>query len=652
MIDAVTVVAADDAGAVLAYHVPNETPAGASWQLLAETGERHEGRAEATPARVGALAAGRYLATTESGAGRASATLLVRPPAAYLPAAFAEGGRAWGFACNLYALRSERNWGIGDFTDLATFFAIARRLGADAVGLNPLHALHYADPAAASPYSPTSRFFLNPWYVDVEAAPEFERCSLSDEIRSAAHCERRAALRALPFVDYVAVAALKAPAFESCYAALLSERTSPARRRAFEAFCAAGGERLERFARYEALTERFARDDGGFRGWQRWPEAYRRPETGAVERFASEERTRIGYFQYLQFLASEQLARAAREAASMRVGLYADLAVGVDLNSADVWAHQDRYVLEETIGAPPDPLARHGQNWGLPPLDAEALRREGCATYVELFRANMRHAGALRIDHVMSLLRLFRIPAGRPASEGAYVGYPFDELVATLAIESARARCLVVGEDLGTVPDGFRERMERERVLSYRLLLFERGADGRFLSPEAYPELGLATATTHDLPPLAGWITARDIALRERIGLLGADDAARERNERRVEASALLDALRAAGELDGERFRSLHDALDRERLEPGHLDADGRAELARAAYRFLARSRSRFVLVQLDDALGETEQVNLPGTFAEYPNWRRKVGVSLGTIAADARIARLAGEVRERVGGS
>ena len=550
---------------------------------------------------------------------------------AYLPPAL-ETERAWGFALNLYTLRSKRNWGIGDFTDLRDFVRFAAALGADFVGINPLHALHYVEPAAASPYSPTSRFFLNPIYIDVEAVPEFVHddelaATLRERVGSAQFQHTLAGLRETPLVEYARVARAKWSALEELYGAFRLRRG--ARKAAFGAFAEAGGERLERFAVHEALIERFARDQGRTRGWGTWPTEYHDPASEAVRAFAARNRRHVDYFKYLQWIADDQLAAAAETGAGMKVGLYRDIAVGVDLNSADVWSDTGAYVLDETVGAPPDPLGPLGQNWGLPAPDPQAMLRDGGAGFAELLRSNMRHAGALRLDHAMALMRLFRIPNGQPASQGAYVAYPLEELLPLVASQSVRARCIVVGEDLGNVPEGFRERMERERILSYRLLLFERALDGTFLPPEAYPRLALATATTHDLPTLPGWVIGRDLDTRVRTGLLSVQAATIAHADRRADASRLLDALDRHGELDALSSRRLHRAIDARDLDPASY-----APLVRAAYRYLASTPARLILVQLDDALGEFDQVNLPGTFNEYPNWRRKLNPDLEGIAA------------------
>ena len=569
---------------------------------------------------------------------------MISPGRAYVPAVL-ERGRSWGFAVNLYALRSQRNWGIGDFTDLRTFVRFAASAGAGIVGTSPLHALHYEDPDAASPYSPTSRYFRNPIYLDIEAVPQFASDSpraarLRERVRSQRFAAQLSGLRDAPTVSYSGVTRAKWWALEELYAIALEAERDPA----WVAFVELGGQRLERFAVFETLTEHFARE--GRRAWSAWPPEFQDATSETVRAWAARRRRRVDYFKFLQWLADEQLAAVAHDARRLEIGLYLDVAVGVDAEGADVWSEPNSYVLDETIGAPPDPLGPLGQNWGLPPPDPQGLLRDGGAAFSELLARNMAHAGALRLDHVMALMRLFRIPRGKSPAEGTYVPYPFDELMALASAQSARARCLIVGEDLGNVPDGFRERMEQHAIFSYRVLLFERESDGSFKAPGRYPSLALATATTHDLPPLAGWAVARDIDSWERTGLMGADWAAAARTSRRVDVTRLVEALQRNGELDGAGAEALHRTVDARAPDPSRYDP-----LVRAVYRYLGKTGSRLVLVALDDALAEFEQVNLPGTFFEYPNWRRKNGSDLEHIASDERIAALAAEVCERVKG-
>jgi 4-alpha-glucanotransferase len=547
--------------------------------------------------------------------------------------------RVWGFGVNVYALRSARNWGIGDFGDLRVLIEQAARLGAGIVGVNPLHALRWTDPEAASPYMPVSRFFLNPMYIDVEAVPEYASDATTRAlVQSAAFRDELERARASPTVRYDLVGACKRRALERLYAAFC--RTAPVeRQRAFGRFTMRDPLRLQRFARYEALSEHFS-GDRARRAWPMWPEALRDPANDAVERFASDAHQRAGFFAYLQFVADEQLAAAAEATDGMAIGLYRDLALSVGFDSADVWSDPAHYDADHTIGAPPDALGPLGQNWDLAPLDPAALEREDGATFAALLRANMRHAGALRIDHVMSLERLFWIPRGSPPSAGRYVAYPFERLRAIVARESASAGCLVVGEDLGTVPDGFREAMRRDAILSYRVLLLERDAIGAFHAPGEYPSNALATATTHDLPTLTGWVLGRDLDARLAAGLIDEDEARAGRNLRRVHAMRLLEALYAAGELADALVEPLFQAFDARRTE-----RDVYAPLIAAAYRFLARTPARIVILPLDDACGELDQVNVPGTIDEYPNWRRKNSVAVEALALDERIANLAAEL-------
>jgi 4-alpha-glucanotransferase len=565
---------------------------------------------------------------------------------AYIPPAL-DTGRSWGFSLNLYALRSRRNWGVGDFTDLRTFVRFAVDMGAGIVGLNPLHALHSSNPEAASPYSPTSRYFINPIYLDIEAVPEFASPSpraqrLRTRVAAKPFASALTLLREEPAVAYTRVARAKWSALDELYGILRDERSE--RTAALAAFIREGGTRLERFAIYEALTEHFERTGGG-QGWLTWPEAFRDARSEAVRTWAAAHRRRIDYFKYVQWIAREQLALAAADARALQIGLYLDVAVGVDHNSADVWNEPDAYLLDRCVGAPPDPLGPLGQNWGLVAPDPLATDRDGGAAFNELLASNMAHAGALRLDHVMALRRLFLIPIGQTPAEGEYVAYPFERLLALAAAQSERARCLIVGEDLGTVPDGFRDRLQRAAIFSYRVFLFEREEDGSFKAPDAYPALGLATATTHDLPSLAAWASGTDLDFWERLGTMPEGWAADARTERRLDVARMLEALRTAGELDQAEFDASRAAIDERSSERARFEP-----LVRAVYRYLASTPARLVLVALDDALAEFSPVNVPGTGFEYPNWRRKNAVLLEDIVRDQSIATLAAEVRIRMG--
>ncbi|HEV8554529.1 MAG TPA: malto-oligosyltrehalose synthase [Casimicrobiaceae bacterium] len=559
----------------------------------------------------------------------------VAPPACYVPVPPQEG-RTWGAAVQLYGVRSARNWGIGDFTDLATLVEQWGARGAGIVGVNPLHALFPHEPRRASPYSPSSRLFRNDLYVDVEAVAEFREC---DEARalvlSAPFQASLAALRDAPQVDYAGVAAAKRPVLELLYRHFLEHHLAAgdARAEAFRAYVVAAGEALTRHSLFEALQEHFHRDDAAVWGWPAWPEPYRDPQATAVARFATDNADRVEYYAYVEWQAEQQFAAvgARARAAGLSVGVFADLALSVDRGGAEVWAHQDLYALGASVGAPPDTFNMKGQDWGLPPMIPDRLRDAGYAPFLATLRANMRHAGALRIDHVMGLARLFWVPAGSQPANGAYVRYPFEELLGLLALESHRHRCLVIGEDLGTVPDYVREALAANAILSYRVLIFEREATGDFKPPAAYPAEALVAASTHDLPTLAGWWTDADIELRAAQGLLASEaDREAQTRDRAQDRRRLLAALERAQLLPPETGTD----------PASHPDLD--PTLARAVQTYLAVTPSRLHVVQLEDVIGVREQANLPGTIDSHPNWRRKLPVPLERWPDDERFDALA----------
>lgn len=560
-------------------------------------------------------------------------SLIVVPRQAYLPEAWSRGRCDWAITAQLYALRSRRNWGIGDFSDLARLARGAAQWGASAIGLNPLHALLAAEPPHLSPYSPSSRSLLNPIYIDVTAVPEF---SLVDDpaVRGEAteDVQRLDGLRASEFVDHRGVWTEKRRVLMHLHRIFrrrhFGDDGEPltARGRAFVSFRRAIGAPLERFAAFEALQEHF-RAQGHRSGWREWPLAYRDPSSPTVSAFVAEHRERVAFSQYLQWEADQQLGLAAASAhrAGMTIGLYRDVAVGAAPDGAEAWSDQDLLVPGVSIGAPPDAYNAKGQDWGLAPLSPLALKARAFAPFIATLRANMRHAGAVRIDHVLGLKRLWWVPWGHVPTEGAYLAYPLRELAGIIALESQRNRCLVIGEDLGTVPEGFREEMQGRAILSYRLLMFERRHGGDFIAPADYPALAAAAISTHDLATLQGFWRGRDLDWRDRIGVYPtSEDADSDRASRAATRESLAKAL---GGEDGTSTAAV--ALD----DP--------AALADAAHRYLAGGRSRLLLVQLEDLLGEIEQVNLPGTIDEHPNWRRKLRLTLEAILVDPAIRRL-----------
>jgi 4-alpha-glucanotransferase len=603
----------------------------AEWQLLLEDGATYSGTVALRDADVVAVeerSNGTFdtrriplertlplgvhrISVSAGGYGRAAAALVIVPAHGELPV-----GRTWGIALQLYTLRSERNLGIGDFADLQAFCAAAGARGATYIGINPLHAGFRGDPEAASPYSASSRRWLQWLAIAVDDLPEAASASVRSLRNDPAMQTRVAALQAAPFVDYAGVAAVKDALLRACFAEISRVRSD-----ALAAWRVAQGDALARFAAFEAIVQRYGRDLAA------WPASLRDPRSPDVALFAASASDEVDYACYLQWCAAEQLAATARAAEKHGARLYRDLAVGVDGGAADVWADAAAYVVEATVGAPPDELNTLGQDWGLPPLDPRGLMREGYAEFLALLEANCRDAGALRIDHAMSLARLYWIPRGGDARSGTYVTYPLDDLRGLVALVSARSRCIVVGEDLGTVPEGFREMMKSTGVLSYRILFFERDATGAYVPPAGYPRLALAASGTHDLPTIPMWLRGDDIALRAELGL-SATSLEEERSARDGERARFLDALVTHGGL-------------------AESERDDDAAVVIAANRYLAASPSAIVMAQLDDIVVERTPVNVPGTSNEYPNWRRKLALDLDTIIADARFNRLCSALRE-----
>jgi len=561
--------------------------------------------------------------------------LIVAPERCFIPDRFADDGRTWGLSIQLYAMRSARNWGMGDFSDLRRLVEIVAEAGGDTVGLNPLHALFPGRPERCSPYAPSSRQALNVLYIDVEAVPDFADCEPARVVAAApSFRDALGRLRAAKLIDYPGVAARKLPVLRLLYEAFRARHLDVAggpteRGRAFLSVAATDDGRSGRLAVFEALAEHFGRDDVANYHWRGWPAGYRDPRSPAVAAFVAEHHKAVDFHRYLQWLARGQLHDCALRARAlgMAVGIYGDLALGADPDGADAWALGHLLAGGASAGAPPDQLNLKGQDWGFAPFLPSALRAAGYAPFAALLRHNMRDAGALRIDHAIGLQHLYWVPHGTPPDRGGYVRQRLDELIAVIALESVRNRCIVIGEDLGTLPEGLHERLRAAAMLSYRVLPFERGRDGAFRPPSDYPRLALVAAGTHDLPSFAAFWRGDDLRLREglslfpteaaRIGAFGARGGERRR---------LLEALAAAG-------LRLDESFDPE--------ADGRdpsPALVEAVHRFLARTPALLLLVQIEDLLGETEPANVPGTALEYPNWRRAIAPPIEDIARDARV--------------
>jgi 4-alpha-glucanotransferase len=561
---------------------------------------------------------------------------VVAPPHTFEPAAILAGRRLWGIAVQLYTLRSRGNWGIGDFGDLQMVIRWVASRGAGFVGLNPLHALAPADPDRSSPYSASSRHFLNVLYIAVPQVAEFQECTAAQaRLAEQGVGERLRELRGREWVDYRGVAELKFEFLTLLYrefrARHLAEGTERARH--FRAFVAAGGDLLRMHALFDALDRHFGATFGLASGWTSWPEEFKDVYGDAAAQFAAAHSEDVEFFAYLQWLAHQQLrdAQALARELGMPVGLYGDYAVGANPSGSEIWADRSSYCMGAEIGAPPDPLALKGQGWGIPPQDPLRMQAQRLQGFVRLIRNNMRYYGALRLDHVMALFRLWWVASGFSPTEGAYVHYPLEQLLTVLSLESSRSACLVVGEDLGVVPDEIRRAMPEFGLYHYKVLLFEK-LDGRFRRPDEYVRRALATATTHDLPTLRSYWEGRDIELRQRLHLYPSVEVEGEViRERERDRTLLLEALDAAG------LRPVQPATPQDGFT---------AELAQAMHLYLARSATALVAVQIEDLLGETLPVNVPGTDKEYPNWQHRVSADIEELVERADIAARLDEIQ------
>jgi 4-alpha-glucanotransferase len=531
------------------------------------------------------------------------APLIVAPPRAY------EGDfdRGWLMAVQLYGVRSHRNWGIGDFTDLQALIGLASQFGADGVGLNPLHALFDDRPTDCSPYSPNSRLFLNALYIDVEKIPEFEPNTFPD------NADAIARLRASELVDYKSVAELKWRALRQAFAAFKSHAKAE-RQQEFEKFRAERAPLLLHFACFEMLRHKFGTP------WWEWPTEWRQPdESKCAELRRGAEADEIEFIEFVQWTADLQLEACQQLARQlgMKIGLYLDVAVGVQSDGFDAWNEQVAISRYLAVGAPPDSLNLAGQNWGLAGFNAAGLELRSFEPFRQMLRASMRHAGAIRLDHVLGLKRLYLVPHGFAADNGVYVQMPFEALLATTAQESVTHRCVVIGEDLGTVPEGFREKMAEWGIWSYLVMMFERDDRGEFRGVDHYAPNALVTFNTHDLSTYAGWRSFSDLKLKRSLGI----DPGESDDARSHALSMLSDALQ-------------HQAID------SH-DLYGVAS-------FLAKTRSRLLAISLEDLLGVVDQPNIPGTVDEHPNWRQRLPITVEGISSAVDIPALKNVTQQR----
>lgn len=562
------------------------------------------------------LACGYYTLSAETGGKSCLVRLIVAPESVYQPKLLANGRRMNGLTMHLYSLRSERNWGIGDFTDLLNLMKYAAEKKLDFVGINPLHALFTSKPAFASPYSPSSREWLNPIYLDIEKVGAFTyNEQLKNWLAQPKIRQRIAALRVTETVTYTAVWACKRDALHMAFNAFEQDTCEAAEneRAAFEAFVADKGEALQCFGLFEALGQYYSRP--GQVGWQSWPSEFHQPDSEAVEKFARSHEREIRFYMWLQWLCAEQLREVNQAAAEygVKLGIYGDLAVGVARGSADTWLNRQDYCMDVSVGAPPDPLGPTGQNWDLPPLNPSMLKHTGYEKFAHLLRENMRLYGVLRIDHVMALCRLWWVLNGKTADFGAYVHYDAEVMFAILALESRRNRCVIIGEDLGTVPDQARYLLNHYQVFSYKVMYFSKGWNG-FQLPEEYPEQAITVISTHDVAPLAGYWIGKDLDTMFKLGTLPNAAAFQTAlDEREHDKADLLDKLKETG------------CLGTDVQIPAKADET----LLAALHKYGALSRSKLYAVQLENLLGVIDNLNVPGVTEGYPNWAQKMPVSL-----------------------
>lgn len=534
--------------------------------------------------------------------------------------------KTFGPAIQLYAVKSARNWGIGDFADLQQMIAPLAAQGVDFIGLNPLHALYPELPQDCSPYSPNSRLWLNTDYVALEQTADFSDCLAAQQlVGSESFQQQLQHLRAQTYVDYTGVAAAKKQVASLLFQHFKQQHLAKNTPRAaqFRQFVQDAGDSLQQLAIHQVLQGQLFRQSWDMAAWQNFPEPLRSPHNSAVAEFASANSDAINQQLYLQWQAQLQLADVKQQCQQhgMAIGLYCDVAVGTSRSSAESWGAPEDYLLDLSVGAPADIMAPKGQNWGLLAYNPQTLRQKAYQPFIELLQANMRFAGALRLDHVMALLRLWCCPLGADATAGAYIRFPAADLFAILALESQRNSCVVIGEDLGTVPVEISHLLAQYQVLSYRVFMLEQKPGSYDHAAQTYPELALATVTTHDMPTLVGYWQQHDLELRHELDLFPNAQVADSLYQLRTDEKQLMS--------------------QRLQLQDGDYK-----QLIRASHLFTAQQPARLFAFQLEDLLLMATPVNIPGTSNEYPNWRRRLTENIDVILQRPDVLQLIADIR------
>jgi 4-alpha-glucanotransferase len=613
------------------FEVPSAGPASRSVRIVCQDGRAVDipACAKARSLRVRGMDTLGYHTTEIDGR---QITIAVAPPRCATVDDIASGQRIWGLVAQVYGLRSHGDFGIGDMAGVIMLAQQAAALHADALALSPLHALFSADPSHNSPYSPSSRLFYNPLHAEPQSL--FGATRVARAAADAGVASLASELDRLPLIDWPRSGSAKMAMLRQLFADFLTtEFSAPAENSLaadFISFRDAGGTPLENHARFETLHAASLAARPSAWSWTDWPQGWRNPESAEVRAFAEQHRTEVTFHCFLQWIAERSIAAAQKSAigAGMRVGLVADLAVGMSRAGSHAWSAQNEILMGVEIGAPPDLYNSKGQNWGLTTFSPRSLITAGFAPFVQTLRAGLRHTGGVRIDHAMGLSRLWVIPVGARPAEGTYLTYPITDLIRLIALESQPQRAIIIGEDLGTVPVGFDRRLAAAAVYGMRVLWFERER-GRFKPPQRWTKSAAAMTSTHDLPTVAGWWSGNDIVTRAKIG--ATPKAEEERAERREERKTLWRAFRRAKAAAGDP----------------PAESDG-AAVADAAVKFVAQTPSDLVLMPLEDVLAVDQQPNLPGTVDEHPNWRRRYAGEARTILASTQIRARLGPLARR----
>ncbi len=561
-------------------------------------------------------------------------SLIYAPSTCYMQDEIKNGKKLWGVSIQLYALRSQNNWGIGDFSDLKILVKELAKNGADFVGLNPLHAgyLSNPDPDMVSPYSPSSRQFLNIVYIRVEDVNEYMQAKDAISLVNSEDFQKKLKeLRDAEYVNYREILSLKLKVLRLAYDHANLLNTDSFRANKFKSFLQQQGEDLINMATYDALQAYLYEKGIDAYGWPAFPKEYQDCNSKEVAAFRQEHLDDVLFYCYLQFIAKEQLYAAyiASKNSNMVIGPYRDLAVGVAKGSCDVWSDTNNLYKDASVGAPPDPLGPLGQSWGLSPMDPSVLKECAYEPLIKLYRQNMQDCGALRIDHAAGLYRLWWVPLGNEATDGAYVKYNAHDLLSIIALESHRNKCLIIAEDLGTIPDELRELLKSSGTLSYKLFFGETAADGGFIAPKDYTPLAMSAITTHDMPTLVGWWENKDLSLGQSLGLYTEEIAKSLEERRNIDKQRILDSMHG--------LNSVHDEVPYNAAEIKTMTP----ELLKGLQVHMCRGSCKLFSSQIEDWIFVEKPVNVPGTFREYPNWRRKLTKNIDEIFNDKFVGEL-----------